>query len=87
MSGLTVSVLGAVLLLSACKYGENPPPLPNRIVLGYYTGETASLDSAEATDTPLNEVSMDLIDVDSSGKLHGSLAATATPLVSDQTQG
>ena len=84
LSRLMVSVLG-VLLLPACKYGENPPPLPNRVVLGYYTGEAASLRSAEATDTPLNEVSMDLVDVDSSGSLHGRLAADL--LVSDGAQG
>ena len=85
VSWLTVSALGTVLLLSSCKYGENPPPLPNRIVLGYYTGDTDSLSSAEATDTPLNEVSMDLIDMDSDGNLHGGLPQDL--LVSDSAQG
>ena len=80
-------LLVAALALSACRDDSSSPPLPNRIVLGYYTGDAASLQSAEATGTPLNEVAMDLIDVDSSGQLHGSLTGTVTPLVSNQAQG
>src|SRR5690348_9589833 len=85
VSWLTVFALGAVLWLSACKYGENPPPLPNRIVLGYYTGDPDSLASAEATGTPLNEVSMDLVAMDADGGLHGRLPADL--LTSDAAQG
>jgi len=84
VSWLMVPVLGG-LLLSACKYGENPPPLPNTIVLGYYTGEPDSLTSAEAAGTPLNEVSMDLIDMDADGGLHGK--PDGSLLMSDQAQG
>jgi spore germination protein YaaH len=85
LSWLTMSALGALLLLSACKYGENPSPLPNRIVLGYYTGDPDSRASAEANGTPLNEVSMDLIDMDADGGLHGRLPTDL--LVSDSAQG
>jgi spore germination protein YaaH len=84
---LFVSLSVLALALSACRDDTSSPPLPNRIVLGYYTGDSASLKSAEASGTPLNEVAMDLIDVDSSGNLQGNLTATATPLVSNQTQG
>lgn len=85
LSALLISLL--VTALAACRNDASSPPLPNRIVLGYYTGDSASRTSAEATGTPLNEVAMDLIDVDSGGNLHGSLTATAAPLVSDQAQG
>ena len=80
-----MSALGAALLLSACKYGENAMPAPNRIVLGYYTGDTASFTSAKATGTPLNEVAMDLVDVDRYGRLRGNLDLVL--LGSDEVQG
>jgi spore germination protein YaaH len=78
-------VLSALLPLSACRYGENSSPAPNRIVLGYYTGDSSSLASAEALGTPLNEVALDLISVDADGGLHGDLDGTL--LDSDASQG
>lgn len=80
-----ICVLAGTLSLAACKYGDNPSPSPNRLVLGYYTGDAASLASAEATDTPLNEVSMDLVTVDADGGLHGDVSGDL--LASDQSQG
>jgi spore germination protein len=80
-----IFALAAAVPLTACRYGENSSPAPNRIVLGYYTGDTDSLASAQASGTPLNEVSMDLIDVDADGGLHGTLPANL--LMSDETQG
>ena len=79
------SVLAAVLLLTACKYGGNPTPAPNRIVLGYYTGDPDSLVSAQSTRNPVNEVALDQVDVDTGGNLHGSL--TSSLLASDDVQG
>src|SRR5579859_1691935 len=73
------------MLLAACKYGGNPTPAPNRIVLGYYTGDAASLASAQSTVEPVNEVSMDLIDVDADGNLHGTLDGNL--ISSDTSQG
>ena len=70
--------------LASCR-GEDSSPLPNRIVLGYYTGDTDSLASAEASGTPLNEVAMDQIAVDAEGDLHGTLSSDL--LVSDRSQG
>ena len=80
-----VSVLGAALLLSACKYGGNTSPSPNRIVLGYYTGDADSLTSAQASSNPINEVAMDQVSVDTDGNLHGSL--TGSLIQSDTAQG
>ncbi|MFI4967852.1 MAG: glycosyl hydrolase family 18 protein [Gammaproteobacteria bacterium] len=70
--------------LAGCR-GEDSTPLPNRIVLGYYTGDADSLTSAEASATPLNEVAMDLVAVDAEGDLDGTLSSDL--LGSDQAQG
>jgi spore germination protein YaaH len=82
---IVTAISTAILLLVGCKYGGNPTPAPNRIVLGYYTGETASLASAKSTIEPVNEVSMDQIDVDVDGNLQGSLDGTL--ISSDTSQG
>ncbi|HSN17972.1 MAG TPA: glycosyl hydrolase family 18 protein [Gammaproteobacteria bacterium] len=82
---LTLSAFGTALLLCACKYGGNPSPAPNRIVLGYYTGDPASLTSAESTANPVNEVAMDQVTVDANGNLQSSL--TASLLASDASEG
>ncbi|HEY3859488.1 MAG TPA: glycosyl hydrolase family 18 protein [Gammaproteobacteria bacterium] len=82
---LLILMLAALLPLTACKYGENSSPAPNRIVLGYYTGDSDSSTSAQASGTPLNEVAQDLISVDASGGLHGNLDSTL--LTSDVAQG
>ena len=81
---ILICAMAVASTLAACR-GEDSSPLPNRIVLGYYTGDTDSLTSAEATGTPLNEVSMDLVDVDADGNLHGRLPGGL--LDSDQSQG
>lgn len=85
ISAWFVSLLVVALALTACRDDASSPPLPNLIVLGYYTGDASSQTSAEATGTPLNEVAMDLVDVDSDGALHGNLDGGL--LVSDQAQG
>ena len=84
-ASISICVLAGTLSLAACKYGDNSMPSPNRLVLGYYTGDTASLASAEATDSPLNEVAMDLVSVDANGDLHGDVPGDL--LASDQSQG
>lgn len=85
LSALFASLLVVVLMLAACRDDASDPPLPNLIVLGYYTGDANSLSSAEASGTPLNEVAMDLIDMDAGGGLHGNLDGDL--LLSDQKQG
>ncbi|HEY1992354.1 MAG TPA: glycosyl hydrolase family 18 protein [Gammaproteobacteria bacterium] len=80
-----LSALGTALLLGACRYSGNPTPAPNRIVLGYYTGDADSLTSAESTANPVNEVALDQVSVDADGNLHSSLSGTLA--ASDSSQG
>jgi spore germination protein YaaH len=82
---IPIFTLAVIVPLTACNYGENSSPAPNRIVLGYYTGDSDSLASAQASGTPLNEVAMDLIAVDVDGGLQGSLDTGL--LSSDTSQG
>lgn len=82
---LCICLCLAAFTLAACRNDASSPPLPNRIVLGYYTGDAASLSSAEAIGTPLNEVALDLVSVDSGGSLHGKLDVNL--LASDRIQG
>lgn len=81
---ILICAMAVASLLASCR-GEDSAPLPNHIVLGYYTGDTDSLDSAQASDTPLNEVAMDLSAVDADGSLHGELSADLR--TSDRSQG
>jgi len=81
---ILICAMAVASSLAACR-GEDSSPLPNRIVLGYYTGDIDSLDSAKASATPLNEVAMDLIAVDAQGSLHGQLSTDL--LTSDRSQG
>jgi spore germination protein YaaH len=81
---ILICAMAVASSLVACN-GEDSTPLPNRIVLGYYTGDTESLSSAKASGTPLNEVAMDLIAVDAEGDLQGTLSSEL--LASDQAQG
>lgn len=81
---ILICTMAVASSLVACR-GEDSTPLPNYIVLGYYTGDTDSLVSAQASGTPLNEVAMDLIAVDEDGDLHGTLSSDL--LASDQAQG
>ena len=71
-----ISALCAGVALSACRYGGNPSPAPNRIVLGYYTGDPDSLTSAESSAEPVNEVALDQVTVDANGDLSGSLTGS-----------
>ena len=82
---ILICLMAANLLLVACRDDSSNSPLPNRIVLGYYTGDTDSMDSAQASLTPLNEVAMDLVAVDAYGGLHGKVSAGL--LDSDRSQG
>ena len=80
-----LSALGTALLLCACRYGGNPTPAPNRVVLGYYTGDPDSLVSAESTANPVNEVALDQVSVDADGNLHSGLDSTL--ISSDSSEG
>jgi spore germination protein YaaH len=82
---ILIGALAVALSLTGCKDGGDSSPPPNRIVLGYYTGDAGSLASAEASGTPLNEVAMDLIAVDAEGSLHGAISSGL--LYSDHSRG
>ena len=73
---LLISALCAGVALSSCRYGGNPSPAPNRIVLGYYTGDPDSLTSAESSADPVNEVALDQVTVDANGDLSSSLTGS-----------
>jgi spore germination protein len=79
-----------MLLIAACNssssdgtVGTSPEGKP--VVLGYYTGDSASMASATSTSTPVNAVSMDVIAVNPDGSLSGTLPASL--LTSDTAQG
>jgi len=68
----------AALALAGCGSSQDAvsdPDEPAKLVLGYYTGDSASSSSAKSTHTPVNAVSQDVIDVDADGDLHGNVAA------------
>lgn len=78
-----LSILAAVAL-AGCHGVENQPN-PNRLVLGYETGDSASVTSAESTSNPVNVVALDLMTVNADGSLNGAIAFDVTN--SDRSQG
>ena len=76
--------------MTACNSGSSTGSMGTSqgnkpVVLGYYTGDSASMASATSTSTPVNAVSMDVIDVNPDGSLSGTLPASL--LSSDKAQG
>lgn len=89
-----IIVFGFLCMLAACGSGSSTGTTgtsstssgsQGKVVLGYYTGDSASMASATSTSTPLNAVSMDVIDVNADGSLSGTLPTSL--LNSDATQG